>query len=83
MISGCRRTSLARVNCRPLTVSGPWGGSPPGSGAPGPGVATTTASVLGLRCSRRDTRPANHESSMHIPMWIGEITITTGMNGKS
>ncbi len=44
---------------------------------------TSTASVLGLRFSRLATHWANQESSMHIPMQIGEITITTGMNGKS
>lgn len=82
MISGCRRTSLARELPSPWGF-GAMGGSPPGSSAPGPAVAMVTASVPGLRCSRRDTRPANHESSMHIPVRIGETAITTGMNGKS
>ncbi|MCH0558103.1 hypothetical protein I3F55_15465 [Streptomyces sp. MUM 16J] len=59
------------------------GNSPPGSNTPGPTAATATAPALGLRCSRRDARPAHHESSRYIPMTIGQITITTGMNGKS
>ncbi|GAA1511871.1 hypothetical protein GCM10009730_15750 [Streptomyces albidochromogenes] len=41
------------------------------------------APVLGLRFSRSATHWANQESGMHIPVRIGEITITTGMNGKS
>ncbi len=46
-------------------------------------MTTVTDPVPGLRRSRRDTRPAHHESSMYIPMRSGAITITTGMNGKS
>jgi hypothetical protein len=37
----------------------------------------------GSSVPRRATQPADHESNMHIPMPIGESTITTEMKGKS
>ncbi len=57
--------------------------APYGSSIPGSAGATSAAPVLGLRRSRLATRPANHESDMHILMRLGEITLTTGMKGKS
>ena len=56
MISGCRRPGLA-------LAAAPYRSSVPGSAG-----ATSAAPVLGLCCSRLATQPANHESSMHIPM---------------
>lgn len=64
-------------------MSGLWGGTPPGSSVPGSAGATSTASVSGLRHSRPYARGADQESGAHIPMRIGGLAVTTGMNGKS
>lgn len=42
-----------------------------------------TASVSGLCRTRPYALGADRRSGTHIPMRIGEITVITGMNGKS
>ncbi|MFI0965091.1 hypothetical protein ACH4S8_27395 [Streptomyces sp. NPDC021080] len=47
------------------------------------GRSQSTASVSGLCRPARTPVGADRESGTHIPVRIGEVAVTAGMNGKS